>query len=115
MPKGIYERKPKEDQMEPEKTDAEQMFPVLLAKNYQPAGAYEVVGWHKPAVSRKNPVGQWVEVEKAEFIRGEMKPAERPGTGFAGKVWAGTVIKLPIEEAKTIIGKRIAERADALP
>lgn len=115
MPKGVYERKPKDEQMASNETTApSQMFPVLLNKNYVPRGAYEVVGYLKPAVKKKNPVGDWVVSEPEQFIEGEMKPAPQPGVGFDGKVWAGTHVRLPIDEAKAVVAKKIAERADAI-
>lgn len=113
MPKGVYERKPKDNEM----TDtgaASQMFPVLLNKNYVPRGKYEIVGYLKEAVKRKNAAGQMIVVEPEEFVEGEMKPAPHPGVGFKDKVWAGTHIKLPIDEAKALVAKKIADRADAI-
>jgi hypothetical protein len=90
------------------------MFPVLLSKNYQPVGEYEIVGYLKEAVKRKNAAGNWITVEKEEFIEGEMKPHQSPGVGYAGKIWSGTTIKLPVDEAKSVVAKKIAERADAI-
>jgi len=53
-----------------------------LLKNYTPkgweTGGYEVVG--------------------------EPPAAPYPGAGFEHKLWAGTVVKLPIEEARALIG-----------
>lgn len=113
MPKGVYERKPKEPDMSPPAA-AKQMFPVILTKNYVPRGDYEIVGYLKEAVKRKNAAGQWVVYEKEEFVEGQMKPHPSPGVGFPNKIWAGTQIRLPVEEAKSIIAGHIAERADAI-
>lgn len=110
MPKGVYERKPKEIP----NMASDKLFPVVLQKNYVPKGEYEIVGYLKDEVKRKNPAGQWVVVEKEEFIEGEMKPHPSPGVGFPGKIWAGTTIRLPIDEAKVLVSKKIAERADAI-
>lgn len=88
------------------------MFPVILSKNYQPIGKFEVVGYVKPAVTRKDKFGQMKTISAEEFIKGEMKPPKAPGTGYDGKVWAGTKILLPVDEAKKIIAKKIGERAD---
>lgn len=98
----------------PEATAAQKLFPVLLNKNYAPGGQYEIVGYLKEAVKRKDAAGNWKIVEKEEFIKGEMKPPLSPGVGYDGKVWAGTHIKLPVDEAKTVVAKKIAERADAI-
>ena len=91
-----------------------QMFPVLLTKNYVPRGEFEIVGYLKEAVKRKDAAGNWRIVEREEFIKGVMKPHATPGVGFSDKIWAGTQIKLPVDEAKAIIAKKIAERADAI-
>lgn len=116
MPKGVYDRKPKEPDMSPPeaKVTETKLFPVVLHKNYVPKGAYEIVGYLKDEVKRKNPAGQWIVVEKEEFIEGVMKPHPSPGVGFPDKIWAGTTIRLPIDEAKHLVSKKIAERADAI-
>lgn len=125
MPKGVYERKPKEIPTMASETTPQKLFPVVLNKNYVPKGAYEIVGYLKDEVKRKNPAGQWVVVEKEEFIEGEMKPHPSPGVGFGeyedangkktnAKIWAGTTIRLPVEEAKHLVSKKIADRADAI-
>jgi hypothetical protein len=49
----------------------------------------------------------------------------RPGVGYGAiekdgkvvvnaKIWAGTHIKLPVDEAKHLVAKKLAERADAI-
>ena len=101
------------------------MFPVLLIKNYVPRGEYEIVGYLKEAVKRKDAAGNWRTVEREEFIKGEMKPHQSPGVGYGehidnagkktnAKIWAGTQIRLPVDEAKQVVAKKIAERADAI-
>lgn len=92
-----------------------EMFPVRLVRHYVPLGGYEVLGYNKPDRMVKNAAGQMVVAEKGGWQAGEMHPAPLPGAGFPNKVWAETFIKLPLEEAKAIISKRIAERADELP
>jgi len=116
MPKGVYERKPRESHMAPESPQQtnKQMFPVILSKNYAPRGEYEIVGYLKAEVKQKDAAGQWRVIEKEAFIKGEMKPHESPGVGYPGKIWAGTHIMLPIEEAKALISRKAAERADAI-
>lgn len=128
MPKGVYERKTKEipdmasEIVEPVKA---KLFPVILTKNYVPIDQYEIVGYLKEAVKAKNAAGQIVIVEKEEFIEGKMKPHASPGVGFGetidakgnktnAKIWAGTTIKLPLDEAKSVVARKIAERADAI-
>lgn len=101
------------------------LFPVVLNKNYVPIGDYEIVGYLKEAVKRKDAAGTWRIIEREEFIEGVMKPHASPGVGFGetidangrktnAKIWAGTTIKLPIDEAKNLVANKIAERADAI-
>jgi len=118
MPKGVYERKPKDEPTmatETAEKPSEKMFPVKLLKNYRPAGNHEVVGYHRPEKVQKDTTGKMVVVQEAAFIEGEVAPPPFPGVGFDTKVWADTVLKLPIEEAKKLVGKNLAVRADALP
>jgi hypothetical protein len=91
------------------------MFPVKLLYNYMPQGEYSKLGWQKPAVERKNAAGQTIVVEPARFVEGETAPAPYPGVGSAGKVWKGSVIGLPREEAIALVDSKRAERADAFP
>jgi hypothetical protein len=118
MPKGIYQRKPKDQSMANETAAPEQpsekMFPVKLLKNYRPGGNFEVVGYHRPEKVQKDTAGKMVVVQEAKFIEGEMAPPPFPGVGFETKVWAETVLRLPMEEAKRLVGKHLAERADAI-
>jgi hypothetical protein len=94
---------------------SEKMFPVKLLKNYRPAGKHEVVGYHRPEKVQKDTAGKMVVVQEAAFVEGEMAPPPFPGVGFETKIWAETVLKLPIDEAKRLVGKHLAERADAIP
>lgn len=118
MPKGVYERKPKDEPSMTTETAAkpsEKLFPVKLLKNYRPADVYELVGYHRKELTQKDNTGKMVVVQKAEFIEGEMSPPPHPGIGFDTKIWADTVIRLPMNEAKRLVGKNLAERADAFP
>jgi hypothetical protein len=129
MPKGVYERKTKEPDMSPpeeaKKTEIKtKLFPVVLNKNHCPQGEYEIVGYLKEAVKRKDAAGNWRVIEPEEFIKGEMKPHQSPGVGFGEytdkatgrrfnpKIWAGTQIAVPVDEAKFLVSKKLAERAD---
>jgi hypothetical protein len=94
---------------------SEKLFPVKLLKNYRPAGKYEVVGYHRPEKVQKDTAGKVVVVQEAAFMEGEMSPPPYPGVGFETKVWAETVLRLPVDEAKRLVSKRLAERADAIP
>lgn len=117
MPKGVYERKPKEiPDMASETVQAstEKLFPVILVKNYVPRGKYEIIGYLKEAVKVKNAAGNLSIIEPEIFVEGEMKPHQTPGVGFPDKIWAGTHIRLPLDEAKQLVAKKLAERADAI-
>jgi hypothetical protein len=92
---------PSQAEVMPPKPD-EELVTIKLDKNYRPAGYFEVAGWHKEEVKRKNAAGREVVVEAAEFIAGERKPPVVAGTGFANKVWAGTVLRVPKSEVATI-------------
>lgn len=116
MPKGVYERKPKgvmtqsiEDQAKPD------LFPVRLLKNYHPIGDYEVVGYHQKEKAVKDAAGNRIIVQQSAFIEGQIAPAPFPGVGFETKVWADTVLKLPLQEARRLVDRNLAVRADALP
>lgn len=125
MPRGVYERN-KEIPMATETAapqPSQKLFPVVLLKNYVPAANYEIVGYLKEAVKAKDAGGNLKVIEPEEFIKGEMKPHTSPGVGFGemvmkdgstvnAKIWAGTTIKLPVDEAKRAVAKKIAERAD---
>ena len=91
------------------------MQAMKLERNYRPmSSAFEIVGHFKPAVFKKKPDGELAMVSPEEFIDGEQAPPPRAGVGFANKFWAGTVMKLPIEEAKTMrrLGIATVELAD---
>lgn len=60
---------------------AEKLFPVLLLKNYKPRGKYEIVG----------------EPSKPPY----------PGVGFEHKLWAGTTVMLPREEAVALLENQV--------
>jgi hypothetical protein len=114
MPKGVYERPAKAEPKESNSMSEAQMFPVVLNKNYAPRDKFEIVGYQRAAVERKDSAGKMLVVEPAAFVEGEMKPAPYPGVGFDNKIWAGTTIRLPLDEAKTVVAKKIAERADVI-
>lgn len=115
MPKGVYDRK-KDDEMAEPKEVAQKLFPVILKKNYMPLETtpYEIVGWLRPKVERKDSAGKMLQIEPEKFIEGEMHPPPLPGTGFPNKIWAGTTVKLPVEDAKRLVSMGLAERADVI-
>lgn len=72
------------------------MFPVTLVKNYRPAGQFMLVVKEDP----EDPYSPEI----------ERKPTQEEKK----KVREGSKILLPREEARNIIRKRIAERADEI-
>ena len=74
MPRGVYDRNPKEKPMaeatvtQPVSAAPVKLFPVVLQKNYVPAGAYEIVGYLKEAVKRKDGKAQ-------HYVSPEGRPA----------------------------------------
>lgn len=91
------------------------MVSVLLSRNYRPAEdpdpakkgeflppVFEVVGYWKDEIKRKDPAGREIIVQKREFVPGEAKPPAQAGTGSPNKLLAGTVIKLRKDEAKAV-------------
>jgi len=72
-------------------TKVEKTFPVKLAKNYRPVGEFMI----------------------EETVEGKMDLRE-PNEIELAKVPAGTVVHLGMDEAKTIIAKKIGERNDPI-
>jgi hypothetical protein len=116
MPRGVYERQPAvamgeitspKDDM---KIAPVKMVAMKLLRHYRPMGEYEVVGYLKKEVTKKFPDGQIKVVEPEEFIPGEKAPPPFPGVLNENKVWAGTTIKVPEDEGKTMKRQGIAER-----
>ncbi|QNP80987.1 hypothetical protein [Agrobacterium tumefaciens] len=64
------------------------LFPVVLLKNYRPVGKFKI----------------------ADTEDGERDPDEQE----VNKVPAGKTILIGVDEAKTVIAKKIGERADAI-
>lgn len=101
---------------------APRMVTVKLLKNYRPAELpdpankgkflppnFEIVGYTREAILKKNAAGMMETVRPEEFIEGELPPAAQVGTGFPTKLWAGAVVKLPADEAKSMRKAGIAE------
>jgi hypothetical protein len=101
--------------VEPVSTDAlntnaaPKMVAMELKRNYVPLKLGRIVGYQKEARIVRNAAGENKEVEPAEFIEGEMFPPVFAGVGFERKIWAGTVIEVPEDEAKTMRKLGIAE------
>jgi hypothetical protein len=124
MPRGVYERQHTANHIvsQPDQTGtnllasgeevsvAPKLVAMKLLRHYRPVGDYEVVGYLKKEVTKKFPDGQIKVVEPEEFIPGEKAPPPFPGVLNENKVWAGTTIKVPEDEGKTMKRHGIAER-----
>lgn len=84
-----------------------QMVAMRLERNYRPAGEFEIVGHTRPEIRKKTPAGVEEIVQEEKWMAGEAMPSAIPGAGFANKIWAGTVINLPVDEAKAVQKARI--------
>lgn len=84
-----------------------QMIAMRLERNYRPAGEFEIVGHTRPEIRKKTPAGVEEVVQAEEWMAGQPMPSAIPGAGFANKIWAGTVINLPVDEAKAVQKARI--------
>ena len=111
MPRGVYERQPTAAvEAAIPASEPVKMVAMKLLRHYRPMGDYEVVGYLKKEVTKKFPDGQIKVVEPEEFIPGEKAPPPFPGVLNENKVWAGTTIKVPEDEGKTMKRQGIAER-----
>lgn len=83
---------------------APKMVSVLLSRHYRPAEdpepVFEILGYWKDEIKRKNPAGQEIVIQKREFIKGESKPPALAGTGSPDKLLAGTLVRMRRDEAK---------------
>lgn len=90
---------------------------VKLLRNYRPRGQVEIVGYHKEPILRKRPDGKIVTLEPGGFVietdpdTGQIigAPPALPGTGFADRLNAGTVIRVGVDEAKRMRTEKIGE------
>lgn len=89
--------------------------PVLrsmeLKRHYHPKGEFEVVGYNQPEIKRKGPDGREVIIQPAAFIPDEVAPSPMPGVEVKNKIWASTIIKVPVDEAKVMRANGIADAA----
>jgi hypothetical protein len=103
--------------------------PVKLLRNYHPEGLvvndadgkpvrdksgnpvrvpnHEVIGYDRPRIEKKDAAGRMIVLDEGGFTReeddqGKLKPMPPavPGTGTLGKLFAGTLVRLPVDEAK---------------
>lgn len=90
---------------------APKMRAMDLKRHYRPMGTFEIVGYNRPEIKRKQPDGREIVIQEAAFIPDEIAPSPMPGVEVGGKIWATTVIKVPVDEAKTMRTNGIADAA----
>jgi hypothetical protein len=83
---------------------------ILLKRHYRPMGEYESGGHWTEEQKRKNPAGVVEVVKPSEFVAEEAKPSPMAGVvPHSLKLWAGTVVRLPIDEARFVRQQGIGE------
>lgn len=94
---------------------------VELTRNYVPRGTYALVGHNRPRIVEKDAAGREHVRQEAAFVPDEMYPPKQAGVGFGpvtdkdgklirnGKIWAGTIIEVPEDEARDMRAKKIGE------
>lgn len=98
------------------------MVAVKLSKNYRPQElpdpnakgkflppVFEIVGHTQPAILKKNAAGIMETVQEEKFIAGEPAPPPPNGTLSDTKLWAGTVARFTVAEAKAMRKAGIGE------
>lgn len=94
------------------------MVAMLLERNYRPLGEHEIVGYNQEEIKVKTSAGITTVVRPGGFIQerdeetGKIKghPPAVPGTGFETKILAGTVVRLPKDEARRLLDLKIGSR-----
>lgn len=80
-------------------TAKQQMVSMKLERNYRPVNEFGIVGHTRPEIRKKDAAGKEQVVQSQAWIAGEAMPPAFPGSGYPTKVWAGTVIDVPRDEA----------------
>jgi hypothetical protein len=93
------------------------MTAVKLERHYRPkSDVFEVIGYWQPEIRRKDTTGVERVIQREEFVskvdyvedsptfgKIKMAPPPQAGVGSASlKIWAGSVVRLPNEEARTV-------------
>lgn len=88
---------------------AAKMRVMELKRNYRPIGEYEVVGYWQEEIKKKGPDGKEFIARPKAFIPNERAPSPMPGVDNPNKLWAGTVIRINVDEAKRMRSLDIAD------
>lgn len=84
------------------------MIDMRLERHYRPGtDEFKVIGHTQPEIRKKDSTGREVVLQHEEWKAGEAMPGAIPGAGYKDKIWAGTVVSLPVEEAKAVQRARI--------
>lgn len=88
------------------------MRAMELKRHYKPTSDdFEIVGYNQPEIKRKGPDGRPFIVQEAAFIPDVMAPSPMPGVDVKGKIWATTIIRVSVEEARRIRANGIGDAA----
>jgi hypothetical protein len=118
MPRGIPNVKITEpadfdnavrDIMAEKAAEQPKMVRMTLKRHCRPNEGYEIVGYNRPEIKHKGPDGRAVVVQSEAFIEGEAAPPPIPGVTITGKLWAGTVLRVPDDEARMMRKAGIAD------
>jgi hypothetical protein len=80
-----------------------------LKRNYVPKQLLAIVGYQQEERKSKDAAGREYVTQERKWVEGEMYPPIYAGVGFPNKIWAGTVIEVPEDEAREMRSKGIAE------
>lgn len=88
------------------------MRAMELKRHYKPmSDDFEIVGYNQPEIKRKGPDGRPFIAQEAAFIPDVMAPSPMPGVDVRGKIWATTIIRVSVEEARRIRANGIGDAA----
>jgi hypothetical protein len=87
----------------------QKMVRMTLKRHCRPNEGYEIVGYNRPEIKHKGPDGRAVVIQSEAFIEGEAAPPPSPGVTCTGKLWAGTVLRVPDDEARMMRKAGIAD------
>lgn len=88
LKRKIAEAKAKNAEEERRNTVPKKKEQVRLLKHFRPYGWYRVIGHFNG---------------DEEFVKDQPAPAPFPGVNFEHKLWTGTVVELPEEEAQKLV------------
>lgn len=80
-----------------------------LKRHYVPKRLLAIVGYQQEERRAKDAAGREYVTQEEKWVAGEIFPPVYAGVGYPNKIWAGTVIEVPEDEAKEMRQKGIGE------